>query len=131
MSMTSATSALMPPGSGGPQSGCQSLSDKTYLNTKQDGDKTGRDLASNAASKCGLGCLNSQDPKACAVTCMKDDEGVELSDPCAGCYGDIVLCTIKNCASKCIADSAAKVCTDCQAEKGCTSAFYACTGDIE
>lgn len=110
---------------------CQNTEDKTWLTTDQGGGKTGRDLASNAASECGLGCLNSPDPKTCSVTCMKNDKGVTLSDACAGCYGQIVLCTIENCAAQCIADSSAKPCTDCQTEKGCTKAFYDCTGPLD
>lgn len=110
---------------------CQNTEDKTWLTTDQGGGAKGRDLASKAAGECGLGCLNSPDPKECSVKCMKDDKGVKLSDPCAGCYGDIVLCTIQNCAAKCIADSSAKICTDCQTEKGCTDAFYKCTGPLD
>ncbi len=115
----------------GAVSECQNTADKTYLTTDQGGGKKGRDLAAKAASDCGLGCLNSPDPKACSVKCMKDDKGVTLSDNCAGCYGQIVLCTIENCAAQCIADSGAKICTDCQTDKGCTKAFYDCTGPLD
>lgn len=110
---------------------CQNDTDKTYLTTDQGSGKTGRDLASDAASECGLGCLNAPDPKQCAIDCMLNDKGITLSDPCAGCYGQIVLCTIQECAAQCIADSSAPVCTDCQDDKGCTPAFYECTGPLD
>ena len=109
---------------------CQNTADKTWLTTDQ-GGKKGRDLASSAASKCGLGCLSKPDPNACTVDCMLGPEKVALSKPCAGCYGGIVVCTIKNCVSKCVADPSATTCTDCQKEKGCTDAFYTCTGKLD
>ena len=109
---------------------CQNTADKTWLTTDQ-GGKKGRDLASAAASKCGLGCLSKPDPNACTIDCMLGAEKVALSKPCAGCYGSIVVCTIKNCVSKCVADPSATICTDCQKEKGCSDAFYSCTGKLD
>lgn len=114
-----------------PKDQCQNTADITWLKADQGKGQTGRDLAREAAGDCGLGCLNHPAPDQCAIKCMLGDKGVKLSDGCAGCYGGIVLCTIGKCIAKCIDDAQAKVCKDCQEEKGCNTPFYACTGNLD
>ena len=114
-----------------PKDQCQNDADMKWLKADQGKGQTGRDLAREAAGDCGLGCLNHPAPDQCAIKCMLGDKGVKLSDGCAGCYGGIVLCTIEKCIAKCIDDAQAKVCKDCQEEKGCNTPFYACTGNLD
>jgi hypothetical protein len=114
---------------------CQNAPDLAYLAAtisggKHDG-KTGRAAASSAASSCGLANIAAEDPKAATITCMQNaPENVGLTNGCTGCYGDIVLCTIEQCISKCAVDPSSTPCTDCQAEKGCVAAFDTCTGPL-
>jgi len=90
--------------------------------------ETGREVARAAAGDCGLSCLSNACPDTCAIRCMVDIKGVELTDACSDCYGRIVLCTVGNCLPSCINDPQAKICKDCQREKGCTAAFESCSG---
>lgn len=114
---------------------CQNATDLAWLKSEVQGEAgkmTGRELAREAAGDCGLGCLAYKDKAGeCAIQCMKEDKGVQLSDACADCYGGIVLCTIKSCLPKCIDDPQAQICKDCQDEKGCNDVFYGCTGNLD
>jgi hypothetical protein len=84
--------------------------------------------AAASAGSCGLGCLADEDPRACSIACIVDDTG--LSNECAGCFGDIVACSIEFCLAPCASDPAGDACAACQVESGCVDAFDACTGDI-
>jgi hypothetical protein len=76
------------------------------------------------AGECGKGCIGQEE--SCARDCLL---GVlEMTDECAGCYADTVNCSIMNCAAKCIADTEAQQCKDCQVEFGCREAFNTCSG---
>lgn len=114
---------------------CQNSTDLAWLKstvTTETGNMTGRELAREAAGDCGLGCLAYKDKAGeCAIQCMKEDKGVQLSDACADCYGGIVLCTINKCLPKCIDDPQAQICKDCQDQKGCNDVFYGCTGNLD
>ena len=114
---------------------CQGAEDKAYLaGTVADGKhagKTGRDAAAAAARTCGLKFLAEDDPKPPTVACMTTDpENIALTDGCAGCYGDIVVCSISNCAGPCSAGTAEQ-CSTCQADAGCTDAFNVCAGPLD
>jgi hypothetical protein len=115
----------------GPMDMCQGTEDLAWLKATLPSGQTGRELAREAAGDCGLGCLNNPAPDKCAIKCMKESVGVQLSDGCAGCYGGIVLCTINKCLPKCIDDAQAQICKDCQETKGCNAPFYACTGPLD
>lgn len=109
---------------------CQGDTDLSWLGSKVNDEQTGRELAREAAGDCGLGCLSEPKPDKCAIKCMTDIRGVQLTDGCAGCYGGIVLCTINKCINVCMGDPQAQICKDCQEEKGCNETFYACTGPL-
>ena len=119
------------PDAGGPppEDQCLGEADFAWLTEVQD-ELTGREIAREAAGDCGLGCLSDPAPDQCAIRCMKNIKGVQLSDGCSGCYGGIVLCTIENCLSRCIDDPQAEDCKACQDEKGCQAAFDTCTGPL-
>jgi hypothetical protein len=94
-----------------------------------------RAAVTSAATDCGLGCL-SGDPAAeaeCSNTCLIaasvdiPPAGQAISEGCSGCYVATIACTISNCIPACL-DAASEACQTCQVEKGCISAFYACTG---
>lgn len=110
---------------------CQNSADLAWLKAEAKPGITGRELAREAAGDCGLGCLNHPAPDQCAIKCMTQDKGVQLSSGCAGCYGGIVICTIEKCLAKCIDDAQAQICKDCQESKGCNTTFYACTGNLD
>jgi hypothetical protein len=110
---------------------CQNTTDLAWLKSEVKAGVTGRELAREAAGDCGLGCLNHPAPDQCAIKCMTQDKGVQLSSGCAGCYGGIVICTIEKCLAKCIDDAQAQICKDCQESKGCNTTFYACTGNLD
>ncbi len=109
---------------------CQNEEDLTWLHSEISPGETGRDFAREKAGDCGLACVSASAPDECAIECMKN-QGVELTDGCAGCYGFIVLCTINNCLQQCIDDPHSDICDDCQTDKGCNDEFYTCTGDLD
>ena len=78
-----------------------------------------------ATLDCGLGCLSSADPAACAGSCVAAATG--LSSDCAGCQGSKVACTITNCLSSCAADPTAFACEVCQINS-CERAYDLCSG---
>lgn len=114
-----------------PEDQCQGDGDLGWLQGIIEPDVTGRDLAREAAGDCGLGCLNDDAPGECAIDCMIEKRSVVLSNGCAGCYGDIVLCTINKCLPQCIDDPQAEVCKGCQEAKGCQATFDTCTGPLD
>lgn len=80
---------------------------------------------SDEARTCGQGCLASPDPKQCATDCVVEKTG--LTTPCAACYADNVPCAVANgCVAPCLQDEVK--CSECLCEKGCTKAFYDCSG---
>ena len=103
--------------------------------------KTGGDIASGAASTCGLGCLAATDQLACTLACMQEEEQLgtdSLSGGCITCYAAVLQCTLDNClapcaatagcdnqcSDQCMADLAA--CGSCRTEKGCDAVFDCC-----
>ncbi len=109
---------------------CQDEADLAWLASAASPTQSGRELARAEASNCGLSCLNDPCPATCAVNCMTQQRGIDLSAGCADCYGTIVLCTIENCLPQCINDSQAPGCKQCQDAIGCNERFYACTGPL-
>jgi hypothetical protein len=114
---------------------CQNTPDLDYLaGTVADGKhagKTGREAAAAAAGTCGLANLAKPDPKAETIACMQGaPENIALTDGCAGCYGDIVACSITNCLAGGCTTPGSPACVACQEEKGCIAAFDACTGPL-
>lgn len=90
-----------------------------------DPDTDGEQTVTGEAQDCGLSCLGDTDSRQCSVDCIVAATGV--SDPCAGCYGDTVACSIENCLAPCATDPSGEGCTSCQ-EEFCLEDFYACTG---
>jgi len=76
------------------------------------------------AGECGKGCIGKEE--SCSLDCLLG--ALEMTNECASCYADTVNCSIKNCAGKCIADTEAQQCKDCQVEFGCREAFNTCSG---
>lgn len=60
----------------------------------------------------------------CSVPCV--EEGLGVSNGCAVCFGDVISCTVANCALQCL-DSASAGCRTCQ-ETSCFPAFTECAG---
>ena len=79
-----------------------------------------------AATTCGLGCLANGDPATCSMECVTTETG--LSEGCAGCYVETIVCTIDNCVGDCAVDPSSDACTTCQNDSGCIERFYACSG---
>jgi hypothetical protein len=80
------------------------------------------------AGSCGLECLMMTEDaaKVCIASCIK--KKVQLSDACNGCYAATVACAQTNCLLQCAANPAAEMCTKCQIDKGCRTAFAMCSG---
>lgn len=76
------------------------------------------------AGTCGQGCIGK--PANCSRDCIL--KMLDMSSDCASCYADTVNCTIMNCLAECIGDPEADACKQCQVDKGCRSAFDACSG---
>ena len=70
-------------------------------------------------------CLTDEDIGACAAAGVSADTG--LSNECAYCYAEQVVCAAENCLSQCIADSEAQGCVDCRNEN-CVPLFEPCSG---
>jgi hypothetical protein len=118
-------------GAAGAASLCQAADDLAWLRSQATPAQTGRELARAEASNCGLACLNDACPDDCAVRCMTQVKGVQLSSGCAGCYGGIVLCTIGKCLPQCINEPQSTGCKECQETQGCNDEFYGCTGPLD
>ncbi len=81
--------------------------------------------------QCGVAC-NSQstDPltvAACTKDCIQEAVTPKPSDECTNCYVADVGCSIQNCLTDCAAGPT-DACNACRLEKGCTAAFYGCSG---
>jgi hypothetical protein len=78
-----------------------------------------------AIGECVNQCLGTFTlTSACFGGCVEDKTG--LSQACSGCFGDVMLCTVNNCALQCI-DPASANCTQCR-DANCTPSFIACAG---
>jgi hypothetical protein len=84
--------------------------------------------AREAASDCGISCLDNdaEKEKTCAETCVVKE--TSLSTGCAECYVAIVACSREHCLAPCLADPESKACFDCQVENDCRSVFDTCSG---
>lgn len=71
---------------------------------------------------CAFSCLGQG--AACAATCIERETA--LSTGCSACFGEIIACTISNCALQCL-DASSQGCTTCR-DTNCTPAFEACAG---
>jgi hypothetical protein len=76
-------------------------------------------------SACVSQCLTSGQLNAtCYSGCVQQRTG--LSAPCSACFGQVMQCTVTNCALRCLNPASAD-CTACRDEK-CTPAFTECAG---
>jgi hypothetical protein len=71
---------------------------------------------------CALSCALTG--PECSVPCV--EEGLGVSNGCAVCFGDVISCTVANCAFQCL-DSSSTACRTCQ-ETSCFPAFTECAG---
>lgn len=71
---------------------------------------------------------NPTELQGCMQTCVDAATAIDPSPACTDCYTATVLCTAQNCLTDCTADSNSVACQTCQYTKGCTSAFFACSG---
>ena len=77
-------------------------------------------FAQAVATRCGLASIGKEDERQFALDCILPDTG--LTNDCAGCYADIVLCSVEFCIAVCL-DPSSEACATCQAEN--------CVGDCE
>lgn len=75
-----------------------------------------------AVGGCAFSCFT---PSPTCTMCLQN--GLGTSDGCTECFAQIVDCTVKNCATQCIADAQGPACTTCRAEN-CNDDFEACAG---
>ena len=78
------------------------------------------DKITGCAIGCGLGGSYE-----CSRDCVRDELGI--SESCAGCFAENILCTLDNCFFECSLDSTSDGCLSCQAEN-CNPAFEECAG---
>jgi len=71
---------------------------------------------------CVFQCLASG--ASCSSNCLQ--QSTELSSGCADCFGEVIACTITNCATQCF-DATSQACTTCR-NQYCTPAFESCAG---
>ncbi len=90
-----------------------------------DGGQAGAQTVTSIAQDCGIGCIGDADSRQCSIDCIVMDS--DVSSPCAGCYGDVVICSIENCLGACGAGPNSAACAECQ-EDNCLGDFYTCTG---
>ncbi len=74
---------------------------------------------------CAFECLGQG--AGCATTCIQRETA--LSSGCATCFGEVIACTISNCALQCL-DASSAGCTTCRDDK-CTPAFETCAGIVQ
>jgi hypothetical protein len=105
--------------------------------------KTGADVASGAASDCGLSCLSNADPVACTLSCMLGADKLgptALTGGCVSCYAAVLDCTLANCVVKCgeISSACDNMCSEacftaltgcgsCRTDAGCDAVFNSCS----
>ncbi len=79
---------------------------------------------------CGQSCFlgGMADVPACTNMCVAKELDPDLSAGCSNCYTNAVVCTLNNCASPCAADPSSSTCISCQANAGCLSTFFSCSG---
>ncbi|HET9954922.1 MAG TPA: hypothetical protein VFQ61_10485 [Polyangiaceae bacterium] len=84
------------------------------------------------AATCGVSCVQTSsdalEQAACTQSCMKMNAEPDPSDACLTCYMLSVQCAATNCFAECAADGNTPTCQSCRVEKGCTDAFYTCSG---
>lgn len=80
--------------------------------------------AESAANECGVGCLNADDIHACSETCIVAETG--LSQPCASCFADVVVCVVEQCFFPC-SQPESPACAAC-IESACIPPLEACSG---
>lgn len=83
--------------------------------------------ARNVATVCGQSCNGEPEAEraACAADCINMELG--MTAECSTCYSTLVGCTFENCLAECVADPAAAVCQQCQAQN-CFDDFEDCSG---
>jgi hypothetical protein len=73
--------------------------------------------------------------ETCTRECMLDAERPNfefvVSEGCTECYVDSVRCTAEQCLGQCASNPSSEACVTCRDEKGCTSSFFTCAGDIQ
>ncbi|MEC9071173.1 MAG: hypothetical protein VX938_02285, partial [Myxococcota bacterium] len=64
----------------------------------------------------------------CVAAALQDHK--ELTDGCAGCFGEHVSCIADSCVTDCVLDEGSDACLCCQLENGCYGAdgFDGCAG---
>lgn len=102
------------------------------------GDTDASNICSNDVSKaganCGKSCLAAGDDAAqatCVEACINQNlpsGATPLSDSCLKCYSANVQCSKMNCLAPCLASPTGQDCAQCRVQKGCSSAFYDCSG---
>jgi len=89
------------------------------------GNDDDHDPAVQAAILCTMDqCLMDL---TCIANCL--EEGIGISEPCAGCYADVGLCAFTSCQNNCVMDSSSAKCVLC-VEDGCLDDLPDCSGLI-
>jgi hypothetical protein len=91
---------------------------------------------SSIVGGCGLSCFGMnmnatpEELGACTATCVKNSPATvtDPSDQCLDCYVQSVGCTLAMCKNDCLGGASSPSCVQCRATKGCTSAFFTCSG---
>jgi hypothetical protein len=84
---------------------------------------------SDAAGTAGRMCLSLAG--AAFEKCVADGiqkVATNLSDACTNCYVQTVVCSKMMCIDKCADPMNVDECAQCRVDKGCTAAFYMCSG---
>lgn len=74
-------------------------------------------------------CLGNSDEAGCTADCMVEEISSTLE--CSTCYGASAACSSEHCLTECFADVDSPGCVECQADSGCTEAFFTCSGLAE
>jgi len=73
--------------------------------------------------------------ETCTRDCMLDAARPNftfvVSGNCTECYVDSVRCTAEKCLGSCASNPSSEACVTCRETEGCTSSFFACSGDIQ
>ena len=69
--------------------------------------------------------------RACMLDAARPNFSFVVSGGCTECYVDSARCTAEQCLGACASNPSSEACVTCREEKGCTSSFFACAGDIQ
>ena len=118
---------------GGVEDGaCANADDRTAIE-RTDYGESGEQSFEDVAAVCGqMGALDP-DPATRTLRCIQDRTDSAVSDECAMCFADQMMCALMNCLAECVVSLTSDDCESCRcgenpASVSCVDDFELCSG---